>query len=60
METYLSFFEERLLDIEILSKRFNNLTKDEGNAMYSVKDNKSIIIICAEKGVTAIVWEQED
>ena len=28
IETYLSSFEERLLDIEIPSKRFNNLTKE--------------------------------
>ena len=34
IETYLSCLEERLLDIEIPSKRFDNLTKDERNAMY--------------------------
>ena len=33
IETYLSCLEERLLVIEIPSKRFNNLTKDERNAM---------------------------
>ena len=43
-ETYLSCLEERLLDIEIPSKRFNNLNKDERNAMYSLKDDKSLII----------------
>ena len=43
-ETYLSRLEERLTDIETLSKRCNNLTKDEINAMYSLKDDKSIII----------------
>ena len=35
-EIYLSCLEERLLDIEILSKRLNNLTKDERNAMCVV------------------------
>ena len=35
IETYLSCLGERLLDIEIPSKRFNNLTKDERNVMYS-------------------------
>ena len=44
IETYLSCLEERLPDIETLSKRSNNLTKDERNAMYSLKDDKSIII----------------
>ena len=33
IKTYLSFLEERLLDIDIPSKRFINLTKDEINAM---------------------------
>ena len=60
IETYLSCLEERLLDIEIPSKRFNNLTKDERNAMYSLKDDKSIIIKGADKGSVVIVWDRED
>ena len=60
IETYLSCLEERLLDIEIPSKRFNNLTKDERNAMYSLKDDKSIIIKGADKGSAVIVWDRED
>ena len=60
IETYLSCLEERLLDIEIPSKRFNNLTKDERNAMYSLKDDKSIIIKGADKGAAVIVWDRED
>ena len=60
IETYLSCLEERLLDIEIPSKRFNNLTKDERNAMNSLKDDKSIIIKGADKGVAVIVWDCED
>ena len=60
IETYLSCLEERLLDIDIPSKRFNNLTKDERNAMYSLKDDKSIIIEGADKGAVVIVWDHED
>ena len=60
IETYLSCLEERLLDIDIPSKRFNNLTKDERNAMYSLKDDKSIIIKGADKGAAVIVWDRED
>ena len=55
IETYLSCLEERLLDIEIPSKGFSNLTKDERNAMYSLKDDKSIIIKGADKGAAVIV-----
>ena len=60
IETYLICLEERLLDFEIPSKRFNNLTKDERNAMYSLKDDKSIIIKNADKGVAVIAWDRED
>ena len=40
IETYLSCLEESLLGIWIPSKRFNNLTKDERNAVYNLKDDK--------------------
>ena len=60
VETYLSYLEERLLEIEIPSKRFNNLTKDERNAMYSLKDDKSIIIKGTDKCPAVIVWDRED
>ena len=60
IEIYLSCLEERLLDIEIPSKRFNNLTKVERNSMYSLKDDKSIIIKGSGKSAAVIVWDRED
>ena len=60
IETYLSCLEERLLDIEIPSKRYNNLTKDERYALYSLKDDLSIIIKGADKGFVVVVWVRED
>ena len=59
-ETYLSCLEERLLDIEIPSKRLNNLTKEEREALYSLKDDPSIIIKGADKGSAVVVWDRED
>ena len=41
----LSFLEERLLDTEIPLKRFENLTKEEWEALYRLKDDSSIIMI---------------
>ena len=35
IETYLRCLEERLLDVEIPSKRFNNLTKEERETLHS-------------------------
>ena len=60
IKTYLSCLEERLLDIEIPSKRFTNFTKYERNTMHSLKDNKSVIIEGADKGAAVIVWDRED
>ena len=55
MGTYLSCLEKRLLDIEILSRRYENLTKEEREAFYSLKDGHSIIIKDADKGSAVVV-----
>ena len=60
IETYLSSLEERLLDIEIPSRRYNNLTKEERDALYSLRDDSSIIIKGADKGSVVVVWDRED
>ena len=60
IETYLSYLEKRFIEIENLSKRFNNLTKGERNAMCSLKDDKTVIIKCGDKGVGVIVLERKD
>ena len=60
IETYLSFLEERLLDTESPSKRFNNLTKEDREALYSLKDGPSIIIKGTDKGSVVVVWDRED
>ena len=52
--------EERLLDIKITSKRFNNLTKEEREALNNLKDDTSIIIKGADKDSVVIVWGRED
>ena len=54
-ETYLSCLEERLLGIETPSKRFNNLTKEEREALHSLTDDPSIIIKGADKGSVVVV-----
>ena len=46
--------------MEIPSKRFNNLTKKEREALYSLKDDPSIIIKGADRGRVVVVWDRED
>ena len=60
IETYLSCLEERILDIENPSIRFNHLTKEEREPLYSLKDDTSIIIKGADKNSIAVVWDRED
>ena len=48
------------MDIEIPFKRYNNLTKDKRDALYSLKDDPSIIIKGAEKCSVVVVWDGED
>ena len=60
IETCLSCLEERLLGIEIPSERFSNHAKLEWEALYSLKDDPSIIIKAADKGSVVVVWDRED
>ena len=59
-ETYLSSLEERLLEIDISSKRFNNLAKEERNELYNLRDDPTIMIKVADKGSEVVFWDRED
>ena len=48
------------MDIDISSKRFNNLTKEERNAIYNLRDDPTIITKGADKGPAVVVWDRED
>ena len=60
IKAYLNFFEDRLLDIEVPSKRYNNLTKEKRGAIYTLRDDSTIIVKGADKGLVEVVWERED
>ena len=60
IETYLSSLEERLLDIDICSNRFSNITTEEGNALRNLRDDPTITIKGADKGSAVAVWDRED
>ena len=44
----------------ISSKRFNNYTKEERNALYNVRDDLTIIIKGADKVSAGVVWDRDD
>ena len=60
IETYLSCLDERLLDIEIPSKRYNNFTKEGRYALYSLRDDSTIIIKGADRGSVVVAQDRED
>ena len=51
---------ERLLDIEIPSKRYNSLIKEERGTIFSLNDDRSIIIKGVYKGSVLVAWDRED
>ena len=52
--------EEKLLKIEVPKDKFNNLTKGERDALYNLKNDKTIVIKGADKGSAVVVWDRED
>ena len=60
IEIYLSSLEEKLLKIEISKDKFNNLTKGERDALYNLKNDKTIVIKGADKGLAVVIWDRED
>ena len=60
IETYLSSLEEKLLDIDIPKDKFNNLSKEESDALYSLKNDNAIVIKGADKVSGVVVWDRED
>ena len=59
-ETYLSSLEEKLLDIDIPKDKFNNLSKEERDILYSLKNDNTIVIKDADKSSAVVVWDRED
>ena len=59
IEFYLSQLEEEILSTDE-KNLFSNLTKGERNALYSLRDNTSIVIKEVDKESDAVVWDRED
>ena len=60
IETYLGYIEEKLLDIDIPTDNFNNLSKGERDALYSLKYDNTMVVKGADKGSGVVVWGRED
>ena len=51
---------EILLGIDISSKRLDNVTRDERNALYYLRDDPTIIIKGVGKGSMVVVWDRDN
>ena len=58
-EIYLSCLEEEIFSLD-KKLSYSNLTIGERQAIYSLKDDSSIIIKEADKGFGIVVWYRED
>ena len=58
-EIYLSGLEEETLNIDT-NINYSNLTKEERKALYSPRDDTSIVIKEVDKGSAVVVWDRED
>ena len=48
------------MGIDISSKRLDNVTRDERNALYYLRDDPTIIIKGAGKGSMVVVWDRDN
>ena len=59
IEIYLSRLEEEILNLNFKIK-YHNITKEEREAIKSLKNDTSIIIKEADKGSGIVVWDRDD
>ena len=45
---------------EIPKDKYNNLTSKEWQALYDLKNDKNIVVKCADKGSAVVVWDREN
>ena len=60
IEIYLSSSQEKLLKTEVPKDIYNNLIKGKRDALYILKNDKTIAIKGADKDSVVVVWDRED
>ena len=58
IEIYLSRLEEEMFSLD-KKLNYSKLTKEERQAIYSLRDDTSIIIKEADKGSGIMVWDRQ-
>ena len=62
IELYLSSIEGELMTLAMKkeNKKYDNLAREERDALYNLMNDTSIIIKAADKGSAIVVWDKED
>ena len=59
IEIYLSRLEEEILSLDT-KLQYNNLTREERQALRNLQNDHSIVIKEADKGSGVVIWDRED
>ena len=60
LELYLSEIEDKLININESGESYQNLSKDEREALKSLMNDNEIIIKPADKGSAVVIWSKHD
>ena len=60
IELYLCHIEEKLLSCTEIKYSSYNLTREEQQAMYNFKNDRTIVIKEADKGSAVVIWDKKD
>ena len=60
MEIYLGSLKEKLMSIKIPINKYNNIKQEEREALFNLKNNKTLVIKGADKWLAVVVWERND
>ena len=60
MEIYLGSLKEKLMSIKIPINKYNNIKQEEREALFNLKNNKTLVIKGADKWLVVVVWERND
>ena len=60
MEIYLGSLKEKLMSIKIPINKYNNITQEEWEGLFNLKNKKTLVIKGADKLLAVVVWERND
>ena len=60
IELYLTRLKEKLLNLGSIKHKYNNLTREEREALHGLRNDSFIIIEEVDRGSVVVIWDKED